>query len=149
MNITFVSAFLSALLASSVPTASIVSQTPPPPPPPVVEGESYEVMRSYIGEVTAYTSREEETDDTPHISASGHTVHWGMVATNAYPFGTKIRFPELYGDKIFVVKDRMNQRYQNRIDIWFPEYERAVHFGLKKARVEIVRDRRQQDIALR
>ena len=145
MDISIISAFLSAFLWNKSPASATLQA----PQPPIVEQEPYEVVRNYIGEVTAYTSREEETDDTPHITASGHVVYWGMVATNAYPFGTKLRFPDVYGDKIFVVKDRMHSRFQNRIDIWFPEYERAVQFGLKKIRVEIIREKRKPELALK
>ena len=127
---------ISALLSSWL--GQVQTQTPPPAPPQVIE-EQFEVVKSYTGEVTAYTSREEETDDTPFIAASGATVHWGMIASNAYPFGTRVRFPEIYGDKIFIVKDRMHSRFQNRVDIWFPEYSNARHFGLKNTKIEIVR----------
>ncbi len=120
-----------------------------PPAPPVIEEPAYKVVKSYVGEVTAYSSREEETDDTPFIAASGNAVHWGMVATNAYPFGTELRFPDLYIDKIFVVKDRMNTRYQNRFDIWFPEHEKAVRFGIKNTRVEIVRKTDAPNLAVK
>lgn len=145
MDLTLVSAFLSALLWKNMP-----QQAPEPTPQTqVVEELQYEVIKSYIGEITAYSSREEETDATPHIAASGHIVYWGMVASNAYPFGTEMRFPDIYGDKIFVVKDRMHARYKSRIDIWFPEYERAIKFGLKNTRVEIIREKRPSDIALK
>jgi len=101
---------------------------------------AYIVQKSYIGELTGYSSREEETDSTPFITAYGETVRWGTVATNAYPFGTKLRFPEIYGDKIFVVEDKMHSRYRNRIDIWFPEYEKALGFGIKNTKVEVLKE---------
>ena len=108
-----------------------------------------EVIKSYTGEVTAYSSRAEETDDTPFITASGSTVNWGLVATNAYPFGTKIRFPDLYGDRIFTVKDRMHSRYKNRLDIWFPETAHAQHFGLQITRVEIIQESKPNELSMR
>src|SRR3989344_4334376 len=60
--------------------------------------------------ITAYSSRPEETDSTPFIAASGKRVFDGMVAANWLPLGTKVRIPELYGNKIFVVEDRMHAR---------------------------------------
>lgn len=116
-------------------------KAPEPQPPQVIEApkEVYRVMKSYVGEVTAYSSREEETDNTPFITANGSNVAWGIIATNAYPFGTQVRFPELYGDQIFVVKDRMHSRYESRLDIWFPDHIRATKFGLKKTKIEIVK----------
>lgn len=129
-------------------------ETPEPPqgqPPIVVEKriEPYRIVKSYFGEVTGYSSRPEETDDTPHTTASGTTVHWGTIATNAYPFGTKMRFPDLYRDRVFEVKDRMNMRYKNRLDIWFPEYEQARRFGLRNLKIEIIEENIRDELAKR
>jgi 3D (Asp-Asp-Asp) domain-containing protein len=89
--------------------------------------------------ITAYSSTLWETDDTPLITASGSTVKDGIVANNLLPFGTQIRIPDIYGDKVFVVEDRMNLRKSNyHLDVWFPEYEQALIFGAKRAYVEIL-----------
>jgi len=89
--------------------------------------------------VTAYSSTIWQTDDTPFITASGKTVEQGIVANNLLAFGTLIRMPELYGDEIFVVEDRMNQRKgYYHVDIWFPEYEQAKSFGAKSTYIEIL-----------
>ena len=89
-------------------------------------------------QITAYSSSVDETDETPHITASGRGVHDGIVATNLYPFGTSIRIPSLYGDKIFVVEDRMNRRYTDRVDIWMPDKESALKFGKQIAEIEVL-----------
>ena len=89
--------------------------------------------------ITAYSSTPWETDGNPFITASGSCVREGIVANNLLPFGTKIRIPELYGDKIFVVEDRMNwKKGYYHLDIWFPNYQEAKNFGAKKAYVEIL-----------
>ena len=89
--------------------------------------------------VTAYSSTIFETDDDPFITASGGYVRDGIVANNLLPFGTKVRLPEIYGDKIFVVEDRMNSRKSNyHFDIWFPNRGDALIFGAKKTYVEIL-----------
>ena len=88
---------------------------------------------------TAYSSTPEETDDDPFVTASGTMVKDGIIANNLLPFGTKIRIPELYGDKIFVVEDRMNSRksaYQ--IDIWFASKAQAKEFGAKQTYIEVL-----------
>ncbi len=85
--------------------------------------------------ITAYSSRPEETDDTPFITASGKRVRNGIVASNFLPLGTVIKIPELFGNKVFVVEDRMNPRFKNRIDIWFPNLWQAERFGIKKAKI--------------
>lgn len=89
-------------------------------------------------ELTAYSSTKDQTDNTPFISASGKKVYDGIVAANFLPFGTKIKIPALFGEKIFTVDDRMNQRYKNRVDIWFANKTLAINFGLQKATIEIV-----------
>lgn len=89
--------------------------------------------------ITGYSSTVWETDETPYVTASGSGVKEGVVANNLLPFGTKVRIPEIYGDRIFVVEDRMHRRksyYQ--LDIWFPDYSEAKNFGVKKAFVEIL-----------
>ncbi|PIR98051.1 MAG: hypothetical protein COT89_01260 [Candidatus Colwellbacteria bacterium CG10_big_fil_rev_8_21_14_0_10_42_22] len=88
--------------------------------------------------ITAYSSEVRQTDSTPFVTASGTTVRDGIVAANWLPIGTKIRIPEIFGDRVFVVEDRMHNRHQDRIDVWFSTRAEAVHFGLKKAKVEIL-----------
>ncbi|MDI6883347.1 MAG: hypothetical protein QMC93_02645 [Patescibacteria group bacterium] len=88
--------------------------------------------------VTGYSSTEDQTDLDPFITAAGTIVRDGVVATNILPFGTKIKLPELFGDKIFVVEDRMNSRKGYHIDIWFPNREDALEFGAKITEVLIL-----------
>lgn len=89
--------------------------------------------------VTAYSSASWQTDDTPYITANGTYVHDGIVANNRFPFGTEIRLPELYGDKIFSVEDRMHWRKGDyHFDIWFPTNEQAKDFGVKYVYAEIL-----------
>jgi len=85
--------------------------------------------------LTAYSSTPEQTDDTPFTTASGTQVADGIVASNDWDFGTRVQFPTIYGDKTFVVTDRMNKRYdgENRIDIWMNNTHEAIHFGVKEA----------------
>ncbi len=88
---------------------------------------------------TAYSSRVEETDDTPFITASGTHVHEGTMAANWLPFGTKVRIPELFGDRVFTVEDHMNKRHQgNSIDVWFNDTQKALRFGVAHTRIEIL-----------
>lgn len=89
--------------------------------------------------ITAYTSTPGQTDDTPFIAASGKRVHDGMIAANGLPFGTKIKIPAVYGDKIFIVEDRMNSRYgYGRFDVWLDTTRaEARKFGVKRVEVEI------------
>ena len=96
------------------------------------------VAKTMLLYVTGYSSTPEQTDDTPFITASGKTVRDGIVATNLLPMGTKIKIPELYGNKIFVVEDRMHPRMQDRVDIWFSTYREAKHFGKRLASIVVL-----------
>ena len=62
----------------------------------------------------------------------------GIVATNFLPKGTLVRFPEEFGDKTFVVEDRMNSRYHFRMDIWMADKQEAIQFGAKYLKMEIL-----------
>ena len=89
--------------------------------------------------VTAYSSTPWETDDNPFLTAAGTGVKDGIIANNYLPFGTKVRIPEIYGEKVFVVEDRMNWRKDNyHFDIWFPSYGEALNFGAKETYIEVL-----------
>lgn len=88
--------------------------------------------------VTAYSSTPCQTDGNPFITAAGTSVRDGIVATNLLPFGTKIRMPQIYGEKIFVVEDRMHPRNSVHVDVWFPTYWEAKAFGVRKTYIEIL-----------
>ncbi|MFA7142129.1 MAG: 3D domain-containing protein [Candidatus Paceibacterota bacterium] len=96
-------------------------------------------LKTYYMLLTGYSSTEDQTDSTPFITASMKHVEDGIVANNLLPFGTKVRIPELYGNKEFVVEDRMHFRKSGyNLDIWFPTREDALNFGVKKAHIEII-----------
>jgi 3D (Asp-Asp-Asp) domain-containing protein len=90
--------------------------------------------------MTAYSSSVWETQGDPFITASGTRVHWGTVAANFLPFGTKIRIPTVFGDQIFTVEDRMNPRKKIQIDIWHPSRIEALRFGVKEGYIEILEE---------
>ncbi len=88
--------------------------------------------------ITAYSSTEDQTDSTPFITASGTKVRDGVVAANWLPIGTKVKIPALFGNKIFIVEDRMAPKNAAKLDIWFSTTEAAINFGVKRTRVEIL-----------
>lgn len=89
--------------------------------------------------ITAYSSTTWQTDDTPFTTANGSTVRDGIVANNMLPFGTELRIPELYGNKVFTVEDRMHSRKGSYwIDVWFPTLEQAQEFGIKETYIEVM-----------
>jgi len=98
---------------------------------PVVPAREVAVKSMRIT-VTAYSSTPDQTDSTPFETANGTHVRDGIIAANFLPFHTRVRFPEIYGDKVFTVEDRMNARYAVRADIWMEGRKEAVIFGLKR-----------------
>jgi 3D (Asp-Asp-Asp) domain-containing protein len=104
----------------------------------------YRVKEEIFVLMTAYSSSIWETDNEiendPFITASGSWVHWGTVAANFLPFGTKIRIPAVFGDEVFEVEDRMNARKKIQIDIWQPSREQALDFGVKMGYIEILEE---------
>ncbi|NQV90645.1 3D domain-containing protein [Candidatus Uhrbacteria bacterium] len=97
--------------------------------------------RHYTISMTAYTSEVGQTDDTPCITASGLDVCErnieNVVAANFLPIGTRVKIPELYGDRVFYVEDRMNARYNYKMDIWMKDLADAKQFGLKYVTIEV------------
>lgn len=116
-------------------TSFIAPKSPQNPP-----GKKIVVLSTRWLFVTAYSSTPDQTDSTPFITASGSHVRDGIVAANFLRFGTKVRFPTLYGDKIFIVEDRMNSRYEYRLDIWMETREEAKQFGIKAVPIETIKE---------
>lgn len=88
--------------------------------------------------LTAYSSTPEETDSTPHLTAQNTPVREGIVAANFLPFGTRIKIPSVFGDREFVVEDRMHRRKTNFVDVWMPTKEEAKAFGIRQADILVV-----------
>jgi 3D (Asp-Asp-Asp) domain-containing protein len=102
----------------------------------------YKVVRTSTHVMTAYNSEVGQTDNSPCITANGFNVcEHGIedtIAANFLKLGTKVKIPDLYGDRIFVVRDRMNQKHPNRVDIWMKDRSSAIKFGVKTAKIQVV-----------
>ncbi len=97
------------------------------------DNQEYKVVKTVNVSMTAYSSTVDQCDDDPFTTAHGTKVRDGIVAANFLPFHTKVRIPELFGDKIFEVEDRMNSRYTNRVDIWMTTRQEALSFGVRRS----------------
>ncbi len=82
--------------------------------------------------ITAYNSKKNQTDNTPHITASGIKPNDKTIALSRDFISNKIN----YGDTItvvlikdFVVNDTMNKRHTNKADIWTKNVIDALKFG--------------------
>jgi len=109
---------------------------------PVNIAKLHKVLRTVTVIATAYSSDVYQTDSTPCITANGFNVckhgKEDVLAANFLKFGTKVRIPELYGNKIFTIQDRMNKRYTHRVDLWKTSRDRAITFGKRLIKIEIV-----------
>lgn len=112
--------------------------------PPAKPIKQYRVIKTSRHTLTAYNSEVGQTDNSPCITANGFNVcEHGIedtVAANFLPMGTKIRIPDLFGDRIFVVRDRMNKKHPSRVDVWMLEKTAALKFGVKNATIEILEE---------
>jgi len=98
---------------------------------------TYEVVQALGPQNTsAYTSSVDETDSNPFITASGTHTHWGTVASNKLPFGTKLKI-EGFGDTIFTVEDTGGPYFD--IDIWMENKPKAFAHGRRMLKAWIVK----------
>lgn len=87
---------------------------------------------------TGFASSPYQTDSSPCRTAAGTWPRPGTVASNFLPLGTLLAII-VDGVKVpglFIVEDRMADRFNSRIDIWFASTSQALDFG--KRRVEII-----------
>jgi len=122
--------------AAQIVSQEIVTET-------IIDEETKEVViRTSVHTMTAYNSEPGQTDDSPCITANNFNVcDHGIedtIAANFLKFGTKVKIPELFGDRVFIVRDRMNRRYTSRVDIWMLEKSDALNFGIKTAKIEVI-----------
>jgi 3D (Asp-Asp-Asp) domain-containing protein len=86
--------------------------------------------------VTAYSPRNNETDDTPLVTAFQKPVKYGII-------GISRDLEKLYGWKegddillegigIFEVGDRMHRRWEKRVDVFYWDTKDAANFGVIK-----------------
>lgn len=106
---------------------------------PEIEDVHIPVVRRYLSQVTAYNSVPWQTDGDPFTTAAGTHVRDGVVAANCLPFGTKLRMPDLFGDQIFVVEDRLAPRKSCFIiDVWQEYSPHSKSFGAPLSHIEIL-----------
>ena len=106
------------------------------------QNPDFQVIRTSSHRITAYNSEINQCWGNPCITANGFNLREhgieDSIAANFLPFGAKVRIPELFGDKIFIVRDRMHERFSNSVDIWMLDKGEARQFGVKRAIIEIL-----------
>ncbi|MDO9399505.1 MAG: hypothetical protein Q7T79_02365 [bacterium] len=107
------------------------------------ESKNLKVRESSYRVITAYNSEVGQTDGSPCITANGFNVcKHGIedtVAANFLSFGTKVKIPELFGERVFIVRDRMNTRFSDRVDVWLLNRADAIKLGVKYVKVEVLK----------
>ena len=110
--------------------------------PAATSTPTVKVIKTSTHVITAYNSEAAQTDDSPCTTATGYNVcehgEEDTIAANFLEFGTKVQIPELFGDRVFTVRDRMNKRHADRVDVWMKEKHDAIQFGVKTAKINIV-----------
>jgi len=125
-----------------VPNLQFISEGPSFPP--IADSSPRRII--YVV-ATGYSLESAQTDNTPCIPANGENLcdlreKFGFhdtVAANFLRLGTKVKIPDLLGDRVLTARDRMNSRYNgtNRIDIVFDTREDAIQFGVRYLKMEI------------
>lgn len=92
--------------------------------------------------VTSYNNHENQTDDTPNITATSRPVREGMVAVSRdFIVNNWVKYGDLiYIDcfnKWYVVEDTMNPRFEKRLDIFLFDKAESLKIN-KKCSIEIV-----------
>lgn len=120
-------------VATVKPETVVASSTP-----------EYRIIRTSTHTMTAYNSEPGQTDDSPCITANGFNVcthgEEDTIAANFLKFGTKVMIPELFGDRVFTVRDRMNQKHPNRVDVWMKTRPDAMKFGVRVAKIQVIEE---------
>ena len=105
------------------------------------QSEDYQATREVFAIVTAYNPVPEQTDSTPCLTANNTEIcseKKSIVAANWLPFGTKVKIPDYFGDRVFEVQDRMNKRYSDRVDVLMYDLAEARQFGKRNLRIVIL-----------
>ncbi len=123
------------VVQAAVASEQVVARSGPAPMLPVIP--SVPAKRTLRVTATAYTSTVAECDSDPFTTASGAKTADGVIAANGFAFGTRIRIPDYFGDKVFTVLDRMG-RGGNRIDIWMTNRHDALEWGVRSVKIEVI-----------
>ncbi len=121
---------------------TVIREKASPPHLNYLATDDYEFIDWGVRSITSYNSEVGQCDADPCTTANMFNVcDHGIedtIAANFLKFGTKVRIPESFGNRIFIVRDRMNKRYPDRVDVWMINKQDSRNFGLRRARIEVV-----------
>ena len=129
----------STLAIPAVATSTIATSTPDK----ATSTPKIKVISTSEHVITAYNSDVAQTDSDPCTTANGFNVcrhdKEDTIAANFLKFGTKVKIPSLFGNRIFIVRDRMNSKHPERVDVWMKHYKDAINFGIRVADIQVVK----------
>ena len=131
--------YLGIIVAAILVGIGIASEIPSRQFTIIPEEEPIKIEKEMVGHrvITAYNAVEEQTDNTPCISASGMNVcktYKRVCASNEFPFGTLL----LINGRVWDVQDRTNSRYNYRIDLLMDDHAEAMEWGSRVLEVNII-----------
>ena len=98
-------------------------------------------FRTIYVTATAYTSTVGQTDSTPCVTANQFDLcqhnEENIIACNFLTFGTKVVFPDIDPNKVYLVQDRMHYRFPYRVDFWMKDTQQAKSFGVQTLKMKI------------
>jgi 3D (Asp-Asp-Asp) domain-containing protein len=124
------------------------------------EAEPVATLPTYTLKSTAYNSHVSQTDSSPHITATGATTAFGVIAASRdmlehIPYGSLVRLKDMgnyhssrgegkYQELLdaqgyFIVEDTMHPRKLEQIDVWFADHSEALSWGVRQVQLEVVR----------
>lgn len=97
--------------------------------------------------ITSYNNESNQTDDSPNIMASNRLVYEGAIAISR---DLKTKYKLKWGDIIyietlqryFVIEDLMNEKFNNRLDIFSFDKNWSKHIHLKNQSIIIYKVKR-------
>jgi len=145
----------------SVTATATILEEPLVELPPPAEPIGPDAVPTFTVRATGYNSLPEQTDATPHVTATGATTRFGILAVSRdllgtdLPYGSLVRLRDLGtydggyspgyfqsildGHGLFIIEDTMHARKTNQVDVWFEDLSSAVHWGVRRLEVQVVR----------
>lgn len=114
--------------------------------------------RSITVLATAYNSLPNQTDSTPHVTATGTRTRFGIIAISRdllknIPYGSRVKLQDLgdyatgrgYGryndllrDQVFIVEDTMHRRKTGQIDVWMSSRSASLNWGRRRVNITVL-----------
>ncbi len=140
------------LMVASIASSSVLAS------PATTRAQRTSWRSSFTLKASGYNSHVSQTDNSPHITATGARTRFGVVALSrdmlrSIPYGSRVRIEDMgswhngrgYGRyngmlnrTVFVVEDTMHPRMSGRVDVWFYGQRQAMSWGVRRVRLTVL-----------